>query len=403
MVERERFLPQRLGPLTAQLCDLPWDDADDREQFRAFSRLIAALYHYEFHEREQELLDAWERITDDPEAAAQLTAELTALLEGANYCVVTLAELDEAFETESLISLRLEVDLDDYDEMVIYRRESHQERVEIPKWRGLRTEEKEITVDERVVVHTRVKPHSWFEGRGIDPSTRNLVPGHVSLKQFQNVPRADIEMLLPSASVRFRPIDTLIVGVPALVSGIAVLVTKLLPTLGLIFLVVAAWVGARDEQPTLDQTSLVLLFGGAITLGGFFFRQWTKLKNRRVEYLKTLSENLYFRTLGNGSGVLHTLLSSAEEQEILEVLLGYRFLLATPEGATPEELDARIEQWLRDACQRDIDFEIDDAVTKLRHLDLIDGDTELRAHKLSAVLADLDRRWDDLFQHPAQD
>jgi hypothetical protein len=164
-------------------------------------------------------------------------------------------------------------------------------------------------------------------------------------------------------------------------------------------LLVAAWLGFRDEQPTLDQTSLVVLFGGVVTLGGFLFRQWSKLKNRRVEYLKTLTENLYFRTLGNGPGVLHTLLASAEEQEIVEVVLAYRFLLAAPEGLTAPALDAAVEDWLRGSCQRDIDFEVDDAVAKIRRLEVIDGETTLRARPVAEALSALDRRWDDLFQY----
>ena len=248
-----------------------------------------------------------------------------------NYTPVTMAELDQALVNESLIPLRLEVDLDDYDELLIYRRGSRQDTVEIPSWIGLRTKERTITVDKRVVVYARVKPQSWFDDRKIDPADRNLVPDHVSLKQFQNVPRADIEMLLPSTQVGLRLIDSLLVGVPAVASGIAVLVTKLLPTLGLIFLLVGAWLGFRDEQPDIDQAALVILFGGSVTLAGFLFRQWTKLKNRRLEYLKILTENLYVRTVAAGPGVLHTLLSSAEQQEVVEVLLAYRFLLAAPD------------------------------------------------------------------------
>jgi len=418
----ERFVPQRTGQLTRDLADLPWADADgaDRagtggaEEFRAFAQLLAALYHYEFHEREQRAVDAWEALGEDgadrdrtnrDDAADAITGELSGLLDGANYVPVTMAELDDALSRESLIPLRLDVDLDDYDEVLIYRRGSHPDTVSIPKWRGLRHEEKTITVDERVVVHTRVKPSRWFEEHGIDPADRNLVPGHVSLKQFQNVPRADIEMLLPSTRVRFRPIDTILVGVPALVSGIAVLATKLLPTIGLIALLVAAGLGFREESPELDQTALVVLLGGVVTLGGFLFRQWTKLKNRRVEYLKTLSENLYFRTLADGPGVLHTLLATAEQQEVVEVLLAYRFLLASPDGVTAAELDATIERWLLEACQQEIDFEIDDAIGKLRRLGVIDeiavadGDDLLRPLPLSTVLVDLDRRWDDLFRH----
>jgi hypothetical protein len=150
----------------------------------------------------------------------------------------------------------------------------------------------------------------------------------------------------------------------------------------------------------LDQTALVVLLGGAITLGGFLFRQWSKLKNRRVEYLKTLTENLYFRTLADGPGVIHTLLSSAEQQDVLEVLLAYRFLVAAPGGLTRSELDGRVETWLRDSCDCDLDFEIDDSLAKLNDLDLVDGDATVVARPLAESLELLDRRWDDLFHHP---
>ncbi|MFV1970157.1 MAG: hypothetical protein ACC683_04025, partial [Acidimicrobiia bacterium] len=97
MAHRERFIPQRVGQLTTGLCSLPWpEDHDGVEQFRAFSRLTSALYHYEFHDREQVIAEAWERVGDDPEAAAVVVGELTGLLDGANYTPVTAAELDYA-------------------------------------------------------------------------------------------------------------------------------------------------------------------------------------------------------------------------------------------------------------------------------------------------------------------
>ncbi|GMR02169.1 MAG: hypothetical protein BMS9Abin20_0497 [Acidimicrobiia bacterium] len=404
MADRERFIPQRVGQITTELCSLPWlEDHGGAEQFRSFSRLTSALYHYEFYDREQIVTEAWERVGDDSEAAAVLVAELTGLLDGANYTPITMADLDDALANESLIRLRLEVELDDYDELLIYRRGCERDTIEIPKWMGLRSREKTITIDKRVVVYTRVKPQSWFDERKIDPAKRNLVPGHVSLRQFQNVPRADVEMLLPSTQVGFRLVDSLLIGVPALASGIAVLATKALATFGLIFLLAGAWLGIRDEQPDIDQATLVILFGGVIALGGFLFRQWAKLKNRRVEYLKTLTEALYFRTLGAGPGVLHTLLSSAEQQEVVEVLLGYRFLLASPDGLNATELDARVETWLADAGQGDIDFEVDDSIAKLRRLEVIEGDATMQALPLSTSLALLDRRWDDLFRYQPTD
>lgn len=399
MEGHERFVPLRVGRLTTALADRPWADADGPARFRALGRLVSALYHFEYHDHEQTVIDAWERIDDDPEAAHHVTGELIDLLDGANYVRVTPEELDEAFARESLVPLRLDVDLDDYDELIIYRRGSRTETVEIKRFKGLRTEERTITVEGRVVVFARVQSAEWFAEQEIDPADRGLEPGAVSLKQFRSVPRGDIKTLLPSTQVRFRPIDSVVVGVPAVVSGIVVLATKLLPTLGLIFLITGAWLGFRDDEPQVDQAALVALLGGVITLGGFVFRQWTKLKNRRVEYLKTLSETLFFRMLGDGLGVVHTLLSSAEEQEVIEVLLAYRFLADAPAGLTAEELDHRVEVWLADACPSEVDFEVDDALTKAIALGLVEGTDGYRAIPIADALAALDRRWDDLFRY----
>jgi hypothetical protein len=395
----ERFVPQRVVQLMRELAGLPWRGESDAESFRSLARLLSALYHFEFHEREQSVIEAWERAADDAAAGGTVRRELIRLLQRANYVEVTMDELHDAMARESLTPLRLQVDLDDYGELVIYRRGSRRQTVDIPRWKGLRTEKRTITVEDRVVVLARVKSKTWFDGRGIDPAERNLVPGHLSLKQFQDVPRADIEMLLPSTQVRLRPIDSLLVGLPAVASGIIVLATKLLPTLGLMFVLIGAWLGVRDEQPELDQGALVALFGGLIALGGFLVRQWTKLKNRRLMYLKTLSETLYFRTLADGPGVLHTLLSSAEQQEVIEVILAYRFLLDAPGGLTRDDLDRDVERWLRSVCHRDIDFEIDDALAKLRGLELVESAPLLRSRPLPEALARLDRRWDDLFRH----
>ncbi len=384
-----------------ELTELPWRGASGAEDFRSLGRLVSALYHFEFHDREQSVIEAWEQ-ADDAGAHATVRRELTGLLDAANYVEVTMDELHDAMARESFIPLRLKVDLDDYEELLLYRRGSRRQTVELSKWKGLRKEQRTITVEDRVVVLTRVKADAWFHEHGVDPAERNLVPGQVSLKQFQQVPRADIEMLLPSTQVRFRPIDSLLVGLPAVASGIAVLATKLLSTLGLIFVLIGAWVGVRDEQPELDQGALVVLFGGLIALGGFLVRQWTKLKNRRVTYLKTLSETLYFRTLADGPGVLHTLLSSAEQQEVLEVLLAYRFLLDVPDGLTRDALDLEVEQWLGATCHRDIDFQVDDALGKLRVLEIVDGASRLRSLPLPEALARLDRRWDDLFRHQSE-
>lgn len=404
MIEAARYVPQRVRALTEALAQEPWNDAPDGpDRFREFARLVSALYHFEFHDREQTIVELWEHLADGGDVAQRFSSELSGLLDGANYEALSMAELEDALERESLLKVSLDVDLDDYEELMVYHRGAHTDTIELARWKGLRApEQKTITIDERVVVHTRVQDAAWFDARGVDPVERNLVPGHASLQQFVDVPRADIEMLLPSVQVRFRFVDRLVLGVPAVASGVLVLATKLLPTLGLIFLLFAAWLGLRDDEPELDQAALVLLATGLFTLGVFVVRQWTKLKNRRIEYWKTLTENLYFRTLGTGGGVLHELLASAEQQEVVEVVLAARFLFDATTPMSSDELDERVERWLRVHCDREIDFEVDDAIGKLERLGVLEPtspDGLLSATTIDDTLARLDDRWDELFQH----
>lgn len=61
--------------------------------------------------------------------------------------------------------------------------------------------------------------------------------------------------------------------------------------------------------------------------GGHLWRQFGKVKNRRLSFLKTLTENLYFKSLNNNSGAIQQLLDTVADEEIKEVFLAYSFLL----------------------------------------------------------------------------
>ena len=152
------------------------------------------------------------------------------------------------------------------------------------------------------------------------------------IKLFQDVPRADLEMLFPNARVRMRTIDKLLIGVPAVVSGIIMVVTKLVAALLPVLLLLAFWFGLRREPVELSQGQLVTLGAGLAALGGFLVRQFGKFKNRKIQFMKSLSDNLYFRNLDNDAGVFNHLLDAAEEEEVKEAVLAYHFL-RTAEGA----------------------------------------------------------------------
>jgi hypothetical protein len=216
---------------------------------------------------------------------------------------------------------------------------------------------------------------------------------------FQNVPREDLEMVFPNVQVRMRPRDKLLIGIPALISGVIVIATKLLASLGLLLVLFGVWIGASDAEITITPTKLLTIGAGLIAFGGYLVRQVTKFKNRKILFMKALSENLYFRNLDNDAGVFHHLLDAAEESEVNEAVLAYHFIRTAPEPPTGPELDARIEDWFVRRWDARFDFEIDDGLRKLRESSLITEDAQgrLTAVSLAEARRRMDAVWDGLF------
>ena len=89
----------------------------------------------------------------------------------------------------------------------------------------------EFTNYAKVLVFVKFKDAAHFEAKGKDVEELPFQPGSTIIKLFQDVPRADLEMLFPNARVRMRLLDKLLIGVPAVVSGIIMVVTKLIAAL----------------------------------------------------------------------------------------------------------------------------------------------------------------------------
>lgn len=153
-----------------------------------------------------------------------------------------------------------------------------------------------------------------------------------------------------------KPIDKLMIGVPAAIGGIIMLATKLGTTLILIGTLLAFWLGMHDEPVLLDQTALVALAVGFGTLGAYFWKQFSRFKNRKIRFMKTLADNLYFKNLDNNTGVFHRLIDAAEEEEFKESILAYYFLLRSEKFMDAEELDLTIENWFEKNYRHDLNF-----------------------------------------------
>jgi hypothetical protein len=195
-----------------------------------------------------------------------------------------------------------------------------------------------------------------------------------------------------------RLMDKLFIGVPALVSGGIVFTTKLGASLVLLGSLFGYWLGLHDQPTELNQARVMVLLAGAAALAGYLWKQFSNFKNRKIRFMQALTQNLYFKNLDNNAGVFHRLVNEAEAEESKEALLAYYFLLVSPLALTKTELDRQVESWFEAKWGCSIDFEVDDALLKLRTLGLIEEfDDKLTSVDLKRGINLLDQRWDNYF------
>ncbi len=400
---RFRFIPFRRQDII-EMCLRDGELGGFEASFRQLAKMLAQLYHFEFHEIIEALKDAYADIDPDsdtrrpgPAVAAQeqsFVELLDNLLIKANYERVSEEDLNRALRESSLFKIRLQVDFSDFSEVLLFARGQSRRQERLSIWFGLRSRTIEFINYDRVVVYLKFRDD--YEAPRRDMS--HCRAGATLLKLFRNVPRADLEMLFPNTQVRMRLLDKLLIGVPAVVSGGIVLTTKLGASLVLLGSLVGYWLGLHSQPTELNQARVMVLLAGAAALVGYLWKQFNSFKNRKIRFMQALTRNLYFKNLDNNSGVLYRLADDAEEEEAKEALLAYYFLLVSQVPLTDRELDGRIENWFETRWDCSIDFEIADALLKLRALGLV----EESGGKLTPVSIDeginiLDKRWDDIF------
>ncbi|GAA70796.1 MAG TPA: DUF3754 domain-containing protein [Pseudoalteromonas sp.] len=385
---------------------------DQQTSFKQLCELLASLIHFQYHGTLESLKNNYapfdpnsdtrliNSVTDEQKAQCQrdFARDFANVLNAANFEVITHQDLQDALNEESLFKVRLEVEFEDFEEVVFYRRGESQLSETITSFWGLRKKPLHFTNYDRVAVFIRFKDKAYFESKNKLPM--GFEPSSTIVKLFQNVPKADLEMLFPNSEVRMRPIDKIIIGSSALVGGAVVLITKLGASLVLLFALFAFWGGFRDEAVEMTQQHFITFAIGMGVFGSFIFKEWSKFKNRKIKFMKALSDNLYFKNLDNNAGVFHTLIDAAEEEDIKEALLAYTFLLKSKNGLSTQALDEQIETWFKTKYQCELDFEISDALEKLKRMHLVTcTNTLYNAVNLEHAKVILDERWDNLFQY----
>jgi hypothetical protein len=409
---RNRFIPFRKADIIEMCINDSRLSKGDQNLFRQFCHILESLIHFEFHHQLEMLKDCYSPFNPDADTRLiynysetekidlqkKLVDTLTEILNAANFQKITKTDLEEALKEESLFKIRLRVDFTDFEEVLFYQRGKSTKKETLVKFFGLKKEPITFTNYERVLIFIKFKEKDYFKTR--NQKTLYFIPGSTIIKLFQDVPKADLEMLFPNSEVRMKTIDKLIIGIPALVSGIVVIATKLGASILLIASVISFWLGLTQKEVRIEQQHLIALGLGLATLGGFLFKQINKFKNRNIKFMKTLADNLYFKNLDNNIGVFHHLIDAAEEEEFKEAILAYYFILVEDRDLTITELDETVEHWFEKKHNCRIDFEIEDALYKLERWDIVYRDGNILCKKnLNAALKQLDKIWDNYFPY----
>lgn len=412
----ERFIPFSKQDITT-LCvdDIRQNSAHSPESFQQVCDILSSVLHFQYHELLESLKRSYapfdpnsdtRQLTtiDEQELAehqANFAKDFEKVLTAANFEKITEADIQAALHEESLFKVRLEVAFDDFEEIVFYRRGESQKTETLKQFFGLKKKPLTFTNYDRVAVYIKFKDKAYFANK---PLPVGFEPGATVIKLFQNVPKADLEMLFPNSEIRMRPIDKAIIGASAIVGGTVVLITKLGASLILLATLFAFWLGMSDKAVEMSEKQLIALALGFGVFGSFVFKEWSKFKNRKIKFMKALTDNLYYKNLDNNAGVFHTLVNEAEEEDYKEALLAYTFLVKNPDGLTEQALDQQIENWFETHYQCTLDFEIDDALQKLEKMKLITqnnntGSVIYCAVDLPVAKKILDEYWDNIFQY----
>ncbi|WP_158726842.1 TMEM143 family protein [Tomitella fengzijianii] len=359
----ERFIPFLRSEVTA-LCAA--DTAPgDRDAAAEATRLLAGVLHQRYRRRLREV-EADYYLLHPPEyargeeppapaardrARARLGNTLAELADTAAYTRIPQEELAASLRSHALLRVRMEIPEQTQSGAVLYRRGRVPATARVRTWWGLRTKDIEYELYSRVLVYVHTAEVT-------------------ALKLFEDVPRDDIEMLLPGVRPRMRLADKLLIVVPALVSGVALVATKLISAIGLLILLLAFWVGLRDSPVQVNRGALLTVGAGLVALGSYVARQYRKYTRRRLQFMNTLTDNLYYRNLDNDAGVFYRLLGAAEDADYALAMLAYRELRDAGGPLTPRELAAAVEARPELQRGREFRFAADDALATLEELGL---------------------------------
>ena len=408
---REKFLPVTRHALMDRLTQPGLWPNGDAGQARRFMRYLDYWRRHSYAMKLLDLEQVYEPFSPDTDLLhtrtfsaeerqamqKRLVARMSELLEQGNFTRVNPSNFHVILTKDSHYGLDLQVDVAAFEEVLIFYRGATTvtERYRDVRKAYLGWREKKVPVFQRLFIMFKLKPFetrvrevmdkhkvSRREAESQVKRLRRLLPGDVSsdyvyMKLFKNMPRSDVEMIFPNTKVRFRLFDKIKFGVTAgsgLGVGAVTTVSKI----------------AIASNPY----TLVMALAG---LGGVAMRQASAFMNQRNRYMVVMARNLYFHSMADNRGVMTLLADRAAEEDIKEEMLLYGVLARQAYNVRDlKAIDHDIEQYLKQAFSIDVNFDVEDALRRLKQDGIVTelADGTLQVLPANEAATHVDQLWD---------
>jgi hypothetical protein len=378
--------------------------------------LLQTIYHARYHRYYLSLKAAYRPFNPDRDVHTRrhwsekekrcrqkkLFREVSAILQKANYEELDETKINESLNNEMSRGLSIGVELDDYQQVLIYARGDGLIKTYKRDWKSLflKKVDVELPVYRRLNMLFRFRSpddlYAILKSKGLNRFDlwlhmrrhRRLMQGETSddyifLRQFRDIPRSDLEMLFPNSTLRFTLLDKIklaATGGAGTVGGIMAFLSKI----------------ALAVKPL---TILLALIGFGSVLG----RQVKNILYQQTHYKMVLSRSLYTHSLDINMGVIATLLDQALDEDVKEAVLAYAILLKAGNGGLmANTVKQQCEQFMKSHFDLTLNFEVSDALAKLRKDGLIDYTGDYKKQHYVAITpekacSNMEQHWYDLY------
>ena len=325
--------------------------------FQFYQKLVDIKRLYLPLNPDNELMLSASQNTDSQACISQLRELLTA----PDYSELNQQQIQYALQKTSPYGLEIGIDFDAFSHVSLFYRGKSQSSVLIRDWKKLYLKKKAV----HMIRYQRIFLVLQFKNEAEKPG--------LHLKLFKDILRPDLEMLFPESEVRMKAFDKF----KLIVTGGGGTAGGLFATIGKVTAAVNPW------------TIFIAVAGFAALI----WRQVSKIFIQKTRYMATLAQNLYFHNLDNNAGAITYLIDLARQEEIKEAILAYA-LLCNSNYREDGLLDSACEEWFMQQFDQPIDFDISDAVAKLRRFQILPQDTEeLICNDTSTIIKHLQKQW----------